>query len=354
MMVYIIAFVLSWIFAKIYIYNKEKYLNTKCKLSKKLLVGASFLLMIFPLWFISAFRYDVGTDYFNTYVKYFEHTKLGWKPYSEVLFQGLNDLLVYLNCDVVWLFIITSFVFLFFIFKTIVKNSENIFQSLIILFVSSIFFSSLNNVRQYVGLAIGLYGLMSTKNVKAIIFIIIGSMIHMSVILFLPFIFLKKLVFNKSSIIILTIFLLMSSPILCYIIRVILMNTKYNYFINIENSGYPLLYIIVNFIILFFSLLYFKNKDEKMSFLVLMQIFSCVFCLCSMFLQNEELWMRIIRITSIFQILLIPKLCTSIKYRLDRRVVFFSILTAYGIYTIYTVYLMGGLAVFPYTFVFGR
>ena len=101
MFVYLSAFIFTLFFA--YLYSK---------VHNKRIKKFMFLLVIFPFWFISAFRYDVGTDYFNTYVKYYEHTKLGWKPYrTEPLFQLLNNVLVRLNCNVVWLFIITSFRF---------------------------------------------------------------------------------------------------------------------------------------------------------------------------------------------------------------------------------------------------
>lgn len=341
MFVYLSAFIFTLFFA--YLYSK---------VHNKRIKKFMFLLVIFPFWFISAFRYDVGTDYFNTYVKYYEHTKLGWKPYrTEPLFQLLNNVLVRLNCNVVWLFIITSFIFLFFVFLIIFKYSKNYIVSIIVFFVSSIFFNSLNNVRQYLALSIALYGVLNNNKIKKIIFIIVASMIHLSACLLIIIVFIKQFKLNKRRYGIISILMAILSPFVCVFIYYTLKNTKYGYFFDNIGTGFSLAFVLVNLIYTFFNW-YFYDENNIISELGCMQLLTFLFTLCSIILQNEELWMRIIRVFSFSQFLLVPCILEKCKSKIQCQSTCFVLTFSYILYTIYTVYTMGGLNVFPYNFIF--
>lgn len=351
MLIYLLSFSLTLLITKIYLTYKKKHQNNFK--SKKVIDLLFMLAIIFPFWFISAFRYNVGTDYLYTYVKYYEHTKIGWLPYkTEPLFQLINSILVWFNLDVVWLFIITSFVILFFIFIIIFKCSENIYLSIIIFFVSGTFFNTLNNVRQYMSLAIAYYGLLCSKNKRGILWIIVASLIHTSsIVLIIPF-FLKNNRLNRKKYLYINIFGIVFSPLICMIMRLLLLKTKYSYFFAGNVGGYSLLFILLNIFMSFLIYIYYDNNSNMCSFLAIMQTFTLIFCVCSMIIQNEEFWMRVIRIFCMGQFLLIPSLIKTKRNTLDKAFICFGSFAAFFVYSFYTIYLMGGLEVFPYRFIF--
>ena len=82
-----------------------------------------FLLAFFPLFFIAAVRYDVGTDYLYTYVPNFLKILNGDLPYSEWGFNQLNKFIQLFTTNPQWLFVITAFIFTFLIIQTIVRYS---------------------------------------------------------------------------------------------------------------------------------------------------------------------------------------------------------------------------------------
>lgn len=358
MIVYFLAFILTFIFVMLY-----KKVNI-CLMSKKrfsffwskILDFLFLLLSIFPLWFISAFRYNVGTDYLNTYVRYYEETKLGWKPYSEFLFQWLNEFLVEKELSVVWLFAITSFVFLLFTFKTIYNYSTNVYISVFILFISGMFFNSLNNVRQYMALAISVYGYFHKNKFYGMLLIAISLFIHFSCILIIP-LFIMKYVrkiehTKKIDFFIISILLLTLSPFLCKIIKYILEVSKYNYFINIENAGFSLLFFIVNATLLLIMMLVYDNKDKSFVNFAYIQLLSFILCVCAFLMPNEEFWMRVIRITAFFQIIFVPDIVSrSLKFKTGC-ISTILIYSTYLVYTVYTMVIMGGNEILPYRFIF--
>lgn len=341
MLVYITAFVLTLLF--VFLYTRVK---------KRCYKVCLFILSMLPFWFVSAFRYDVGTDYFNTYVKYFEHTKIGWHPYkTEPLFQLLNYILVKFNCDVIWLFIITSFIFIFFVFLTIFKYSKNYYLSIIIFFVSSIYFNSLNNVRQYLALAIAFYGISNPKMFKRIIFLIIATLIHLSSCLLFVIIILEYFSLNKRKFSVINILMIFIAPFACIIIFYIFKTTKYGYFFDTTGTGFSLALVIVIFLYTFLTW-YFYDENNISNDLAYMQIFTFLSVLCSIILQNEEMWMRIIRVFSFSHIILVPCVIQKCKNSFQKKYISFALIFSYAIYTFYTVYLMDGLNVFPYKFIF--
>ena len=306
------------------------------------------LIVFLPTFLVSALRYDVGTDYMYTYVKYFEATKQGWLPYkNEPIFQLLNNSLVSLNLSVQWLFVITSAFFVYGLGYLLLRYSQIPLVSIIIFFLSSIFFNSLNNVRQYLSLAIIIYILFIKSKPTKVLLFIVSVLIHNSSIIFLPIYLISKVRFDKKTFIIITLFMILSSPLITFILVKVLAVTKYSYFLY-EQTGYSFLLIAINAILLFYTLLYYNPRNKLYVSLSNIQVFTSIFCFCSLFFQNEEFWMRFTRILSITQPFLIPYIVLSDSKRSGRCLNLVIIMSAFFIYTFYTVYLMGGLEVYPY------
>lgn len=109
-------------------------------------IGLKFLAASFPFWFITIFRYDVGTDYMQYLYGYY-YEGIGESREKEIVFQSLIDFSHYINFP---FFMITLFGTLvcFNTFYLIYKLSPNIKQSVILFFLSGFFFISLCMMRQ--------------------------------------------------------------------------------------------------------------------------------------------------------------------------------------------------------------
>ena len=340
-MIYFISLFLSLIL--IYPYNNFKI---KTRLKK-----VYFIVPMLPLLIISAFRYDVGTDYQHTYVPFFNQTILGYKPYDEILFQLLNDLLVFLKLDVSWLFIITSLVINVVVFYYIFKYSRNIYFSVIIYVLGSFYFHSMNNVRQYMAFSFCMIGFYQRNSVAALILYIIGGLNHFIGFIFIPIHFFVKIKVNKDVLTLIFIIAIICIPLFNRVIIIFLQNTKYYYFLNVDGS-YSLLLIILNTIITFIYIFCLNNKLNRIErkYFVL-QLIATYFSFVSLFIRQEELWTRTIKVFMCFQIIALPNLITK-KDTLTRSVFMSGITLLFAIYTIYTVFINHGYDVLPYRWIF--
>ncbi len=353
MLVYVTALLLTILFSKIYIDRYVYNDGRKTKKTNKSIKIIFFLLACFPLWFVTAFRYDVGTDYFFTYVKYFEDVKLGWRPYeNEPLFMLLNEILVKLNLSVVWLFAISGAIIIIYTFKICFTYSDNPVLSIVLFVFSSFFFASLNNVRQYVGLVLAIWGvLIHNKPFKSLVYIIIGGLFHLSNFVFLLFLLIFKVKLSKKNYLITTCVAVILTPLFAVVLVELLKYTRYSYF-TFSGGGYSLLFVLLNIFIYIISYIYYDEKDEAYRKYALLQLITLVLCVLSVFLNNEEFFMRITRITAFTQILLLPKIIKRASSSRKKILLLVLILCAYAVYTGYTVVWMGGLEVLPYQFVF--
>lgn len=351
-MVYLIAFALTMIFSYIYIkYQKKEFYHSK--ISQKIIKLLLFLLMCFPLWFISAFRYNVGTDYMYTYVKYYnEILQYGYKPYKkEIIFQFMNDILVFFNLGYQWIFILTSSIIVPLTMYFITKYSTNPLYSILFYFVSAFFFNTLNNVRQHIAIAISLIAFYKDKSWKSLLIIAMSGFIHLSSWVMIPIFLISKINLSKKRMLYLTLSLGLISPLASLAVVKILSHTKYNYF-EFSKSGFSVLTVIVNFITYALAIYYYDNDDKEYKSLCVLQLLTVFFCFLSMIIQNEEFWMRVIRMTSIFQLCLIPKMLLKEKNKKYKAIVGIGVLAMNFVFTFYTIYLQGGLEVFPYHFCF--
>lgn len=340
-MIYFISLFLSLLL--IYPYNNLK-IETKLK-------KIYFAVPMLPFLIISAFRYDVGTDYLHTYVPFFNQTILGYRPYDEFLFQLLNNLLVFFNLNVAWLFIITSFVINVVVFYYIFKYSKNIYFSVIIYVLGSFYFHSMNNIRQYMAFSFCMIGFYQRNNFMTLIFYIIGGLNHFIGFIFIPIHFLSKIKINKNVLTFIFIIAIICLPLFNNIIMLFLQNTKYYYFLNIDGS-YSLLLIILNVIITAVYIFCLNNKistRERQYFIL--QLIATFFSFTSLFIRQEELWARTIKFFMCFQIIALPNLISK-KDLTSKMILSSGIILMFSVYTIYTVFIKHGYDVLPYHWIF--
>ncbi len=370
MIVYLTAITLSFLFAAVYVrYRQQLQLsagfqrNSRLKFYNKkitpshLKLLALFVLSVFPVWFITAFRYDVGTDYFYTYVPRFELSLNGQDPFNEFIFNLLYRILVVLGLDVVWVFIITGAVIVGGIYRFCFKYSKIPLLSIALFFAAGIYFSSLNNVRQYVAMVIGLFGMYQTKNLKAFALFIISGLTHVSGFAYIPlFLFLKisKLNFSRTKYFVCAAIGFVASYVIFIVLKQFLLTTRYAYFFDsfIDNK-FSMSDLIVNFVLFVLSVFYFDNRDEEYKKLAIISAISVTVCFVGIFLRSMELTGRILRIFTIFQLTQVPVLILKDRNVIMRNIYCILFVLLFGVLTFNAIVLNGTHEVLPYRFVFG-
>lgn len=320
-----------------------------------------FFLAFFPIFFIAAFRYNVGTDYSYTYIPNFLRILRGAQNvYSEPGFILLNKLVMLFTKNPQGIIVVTSFFYAYFFMRTIVRYSESAPISVLVLFLSCLYFASLNNVRQAVASVIVFAAYPYLKNGDFVKFClcILGAMIFhwAAVIMLVPFVFINSK-FLRKHFFFTIVALIVLLPAACKILASVLAKTKYNYFFVSEfNNGRPTLRNIVYHLFFFalsFLMLFKRRNEDKAAYLLLVMQFlafevSCV----SLFIRISEMIMRVTMFFQIFQVFLIPKLCSIPKNSLLKGLVLCTYSFLYGLYLIDYIVIKNFHAVLPYQWVF--
>lgn len=181
MIVYICAMLLSIMFAaisknriKAYSLSDSKYIKINNERSSYTIDKYTFIALSFlPLFFVSAFRFNVGKDYNGTYRIGFNTISSG-RDYKnfEIGFKLINKFVLIFTKDYAGLFIITAFLFCFFTYKAIYSQSPSPTFSLFLLVTSGFYFYSMNAIRQCIATSIFLYAIqyIEKKILKSIYF----------------------------------------------------------------------------------------------------------------------------------------------------------------------------------------
>lgn len=311
----------------------------------------------FSLFLISAIRYKVGTDYVGTYVRTFNLISEGASNIRcDVGFLWLNKIIIFLELNVQWVFIITSFIINFFIAKTINNKSKNKMLSYYIYICGTLYFFSMNGVRQVIAISLFYYSLkyIEKRNlIKYLIINIIGFLFHNTAIIFIPmyFLFQKEIKISKK-IIILVLLILFSSTIMP-IVFTVLEKTKYSLYIN--NAAFAALNklnfsTLINFVYLFAYDILIKKKDKEDI------IYSnCHFmaAILSLFITVIPLALRIFMAFRFIEFLSVPNLISKLKVsNRTRYILIFLVLCFYFAYFFIGVAIENGNDVLPYRTIF--
>lgn len=114
-------YLISALITGIFLYFSEFFIKEKKKIPKIIICTFFLCTCNYSLFFVSGFRYGVGTDYFYTYFPRFYQIMGGSNGYTEFLFTGLNKFILLFTDEAQWLFIITSFIFVLFMMLSIKK-----------------------------------------------------------------------------------------------------------------------------------------------------------------------------------------------------------------------------------------
>lgn len=329
-------------------------------LYKQIDFKAKYLLCFLVLLIVAGFRWNVGTDYIN-YESIFEVYQSGNDPYwtnFEIGFALLNKCIAAIANSQV-LFLVSSYITLYYIFKTIKENSIDPFLSIFLFYTLYSYCDSLNIVRQYIAMAICFSALKNLKEneLKKYVFkIILACFFHASAICMLPIYFLSKLKVKTSLYIILfTLVLLLFASYNYFIELIIKIFPQYSIYLNYEAGGATinLLFLFINFILLIWVRVFLKKRGipEPKEHSLYMNI--CFLGWCTYFFSSiNTMFSRIGSYFFLFSILSIPYCLSQLKIR-ERKILTTCI---YGIVILIFMYylLNNNSGVVPYNWYFVR
>lgn len=365
MIVYICAMILSIFFASMVRYKgKEINLILRNKklniLSGNINVFTAFLSFL-PLFIVSALRYDVGQDYFFTYVPIFDSVaNTGSYENVEKGYILLNKFVLLFTKDYSGIFILTSLIGCYFIFKAIFQQSKIPAMSIFIYVTSTFYFISMNLVRQSITISIFFYSIKFIKEKKLksyLITILIASTIHLTALIFIPIYFIanKKISFKKF----IAIFIMceIGLPLARNLIYSIISETKYAYYIgSVYDSKEstliaPLISLLIVLLGYFYKSRFNEINDKYLNIYLNIQIIAT---LLSTTLGVFPLALRLFIDFEYIQILLVPSIIKLEKNRILKLILVMSIIICYGIYFYYTIGILGGSKSLPYRTIFSR
>jgi transmembrane protein EpsG len=231
------------------------------------------------LFIVSAFRYNVGTDYAHYYHLFihkdgmFEHKELGYTSLVNLLSSlDFNPQMMF------FLFSLATIALFYKSFKYFFKDNDTLFLLSTLLFIPFFFFLSLNTIRQALAVAIFFYAIRYILNkcfFKYFIYILIAMMFHKSAIILIPLYFffgIKLTRYRLFIICILAMSIFVFNPV-NYVIEFYVGNKLPFYFyfndeFHGENlNGFGRVIAILNvFLVLLLSL--FMNKEKYLESII--------------------------------------------------------------------------------------
>ncbi len=205
MLIYLIAIILSILL----LFLSKKTNNTNLK---RICIALSFL----SIFVVSALRYNVGSDYL-TYEKWFNKINSLSFKYADFAFVNLIFFIKLFTNNSQFLFVVTSFIILFFIFVSAFRYKDD-YDLIIFLFLSlGFYFSTFNGIRQWIAASIFMYSfkyIEEKKFIKYAILVFCSSLFHMSALLLIPCYFIFSHNYkDKTKIILLSILIVFSKVV---------------------------------------------------------------------------------------------------------------------------------------------
>lgn len=242
-----------------------------------------------PPILVASIRYNVGTDYI-TYSNFQFPTVLSGQDKNFDIVEPLYQVIIYIGhffdnnfmfygYPYQWIFILTHILIVGFVFYGIYLQIEYISLPILLFFISNFYFTSLNAMRQGIGIAIFFFALqyIFSKDWKRYFFwCAIATGFHISSIMFFPIYFIT--LFSKKVYawtLCIPIFLLFIANKLAPILLklAIIFSTKYvKYFIVDYNIGLSRSSFVVLLIILLIFYFCFHNGSERQKTLYMIQL----------------------------------------------------------------------------------
>lgn len=241
---------------------------------KKSKIAKTIFLSIgsFILFFVSAFRFDVGNDYppyTQTFVTNLDKTLEQLSTMRmEKGYLLLNRYIQLFTSNFQYIFIITSLLVVLLLSIFLYKHSKNPSFGLLMFYLFGFYFNSMNFLRNVIAALIIIFAYKYIKDksfIRFIVLVLLASAFHISALIFIPFYFIFKLKFNYITVIGYTVvcglIFYFSVPIMEFITKYIY--TNYDPMTSTEMfNGIPSLYSWFIFVVLVCGLLLRKDLNK--------------------------------------------------------------------------------------------
>lgn len=312
--------------------------------------GLLIIISASPLIIISALRENVGTD-FGGYVEIFEKISNSDRTYVEYGYFLINKVVYLLGIDYRGVFIISSLLIGVLIYFAIYNLSENITLSVILYVITINYFNSMNIVRQYIALAIFLFGLKYVKEknfIKYIICVLAASLFHKSLLLGFAIYFFQYIKLSKKNIVII---LTMSAGLLPWVkkyIWEIFSSTYYEIYLSDKYlNSFSMTYACINIFILLLAFYFYNRLKSQAMYRTLLNIHICS-VVVTIYSGIIPLAYRILWSLSLTNILFVPMLLQCIKKVKNRLLAQTAIISIYAVFTFLTICMKTYNDVIPY------
>lgn len=356
------------------------------KAKSKTIKTIVLILAIMPMFFISAIRYDVGTDYDKRYMADYYTLAEGKNVGNlEIGFKAIDYICLFFTQEPYLLFVVTSLIILAIIFEVIYKKSSNKILSIIIFFLCGYFFGTLNLIRQYIAMALVLLGyqfLMDKNQKKAYIGFVICAILAFfmhssSIVCFIMLFLTQKNICNIKIVLPLSILILILNQNIMTILTPIIKNTRFKVYLTgtYAQSELSVLQIVENLLVyVWMSIIYYfqkkKNMEIKKEEITLLNIQGISFLLTVAGVIHSQ-FMRMAIYFGIFQILSIPyffnmmnfddiskkisdKFKKTIKANILKNIIYIAIVVIFICMFTYTNILNNDNEVIPYKTIFSQ
>ncbi len=346
MAIYLVMLIVSVFFA-----SCARRLQYETKYRKAYCVYA--VLSALPFVIVSSVRNKVGTDWY-IYDEYFHAINEGTNSFREPLFNLLNRIIYLFTDDSQLLFVAVAIITLSFTFVAIYQQSKYIPFSIILYFLSTIYFNSLNQMRQAIAMSIFLYAskFIWNKNWKKyMLWMLVAVGFHISALIYIPVYFLYGWKAEIKKHIVLFGIVLVSMPVLKVVIVALIKLTPYAWYFDsaYSSNDFLLAGFLISLVLLVFHEYYNYsgnlNDDLQFHFMVNMQWLCVVSLLCTAFIPQVS---RISSALEIIAILAIPKMALFEKKRNQRIIVYSIMVLMLTTKLVYNVYVCGFYDVVPF------
>jgi len=322
-----------------------------------------FTIFAIILFIVSAFRYNVGTDYIH-YQDIFYWISQGKETYVEIGYLMLNKLLIGLGFkSSISIFVVTSLVIIFSFCYSIKKfvPKKYWFFSLFLFITTGMMFASFNAIRQYFAIAITILGLpflINRKYIIYIIYIILASLFHTSAFINIIYVILVKLFRDKKNSNILSIIFIISLIFLVIDIRNVIkllsfiIPDRWLSYLNSatfleRNYSAILKQIIPNIIVLFILRNYSKLKEKNENFDIIFLGYYLA-CIINNSFFGILVLLRFGYFFDYFILFLVPIIIEYFNHKSTKNFVKILFIIYYIILTVVTIFMMNGQGVMPY------
>ncbi len=307
MIVYVLMLILSILFLILEKKAKKKWIKIIC-----------CIMAVMPFFIVSAFRYDIGTDYTRRYVFDYNRTLQGIDvPNLEILFKVIMKFCIIFTEEPYLMFVITSAIIVGFILGTSFSKSKDKILSVCIFLLGGFFFDSLNIMRQYMAMSLIFFGyqfLLKSKRwyLAYVVTVILATLIHSSAIIMLILVFLtRKMLVSWKWVLPTCVIVVLLNENLMNIIGFFVQNTKFEAYLTgkFAQGEFSYLFVAENLVI-YLIMMYIYARNKKMDNIQTQDIlFLNIQALALIVMVLGSVHMLFIRIAlyfSIFQVISVP------------------------------------------------